>query len=296
MAKPDFHQLLASRTIVNDGGMGTQLIAAGMQVGECSEKWNLDHADSVRAIHQRYADAGCDLLTTNSFGGSRRSLVNHGLDGQVDALNRKAAELAGEAAENQWVMGNVGPFGDFLEPVGLTTEPELHDIFTEQIHALKAGGADGINVETMSDPGEIRVAIQAAREVNHRWPIMASFAFQKNGDSFVTMMGATVDATIQTAIDAGATVVGANCGTDLSLDDYVILAEQMVRAAGEHPVVLSPNAGAPQMQNGEAVYLEGPDDFAAYAPKFIDAGVRVLGGCCGTTPAHLAAVAKVVKS
>lgn len=296
MSRPDFFASLASRTIINDGGMGTQLIAAGMPVGTCTELWNVEHPEVIRRVHERYAAAGCDLLTTNSFGGSRRSLMNHGCDDRVELLNRTAAELARDAAgDGAWVMGDVGPFGDFLEPLGTTTPQELKDIFTEQIAALKAGGADGVNIETMSDPGEIAVAIDAAKTVDARWPVIASFCFQKAGETFRTMMGVDVETAIKSLVDAGADVVGSNCGTDLSLDDYVRLADEMVQAAGQTPVILSPNAGAPVMVNGEATYKATPADMAGYVPRLLATGLRVLGGCCGTTPDHLRAMAAAVK-
>ena len=297
MSRPDFFATLKSRVLVNDGGMGTQLIAAGMPVGHCSELWNLERPDAIVDVHERYANAGCDLLTTNSFGGTRRSLMNHGCEDQVVSLNVAAAKLARQAAgDRAWVMGDVGPFGDFLEPLGTTTEAELMDLFIEQIAALKQGGADGINIETMSDPGEATVAVRAAKQVDAHWPVMASFCFQKSGGAFRTMMGTDVDTAIKSLFDAGADVAGTNCGTDLSLDDYVVLAEQMVQAAGERPVVLSPNAGAPVMVDGQATYKATPEQMAGYVPKFLNAGVRVLGGCCGTTPAHLKAMAEVVKA
>lgn len=296
MAKPDFFSMIEQRVIVNDGGMGTQLIAAGMPMGYCSEKWNEERPDVITDVHRRYAEAGCDLLTTNSFGGTRPSLANHGCDDQVEALNRMATTLAKQAAGDRClIMGDVGPFGGFLEPMGMMTPEELHEIFTEQIVALKAGGADGINVETMSDPSEIIIAIKAAKAVDSDWPVMASYCFQKAGDAFRTMMGTDVATAIASMIDAGADAVGTNCGTDLSFDDYLALAAQMVEAAGEVPVIVSANAGQPEMVEGEATYRATPEHMAEAASKFVAAGVRIVGGCCGTTPEHLAVVAQTIK-
>lgn len=296
MPRPDFFTLLNERVIINDGGMGTQLIAAGMPMGYCSEKWNLEQPEVIMDVHRRYAEAGCDLLTTNSFGGTRTSLANHGSGDDVETLNRKATELAKQAGGDRCiVMGDVGPFGGFLEPMGTTTPEELADIFAQQIIALKAGGADGINIETMSDPNEIILAIKAARAVDANWPVLASFCFQKAGEAFRTMMGTDVETAMKSMIDAGADVVGTNCGTDLSFDDYVDLARQMVEASGDTPVIISANAGQPELVDGEATYQATPDDMAAYAKRVVETGVNVVGGCCGTTPAHLAAVAAVLK-
>lgn len=297
MPAADFFQLLEQRVIINDGGMGTELIAAGMAMGYCSEKWNIEHPEVIAEVHRRYADAGCDLTTTNSFGGTRTSLANHGsAEDQVEVLNRKATELAKQAVGDRcFIMGDVGPFGGFLEPMGMTTPEELMEIFLEQIIALKAGGADGINIETMSDPNEIAIAIQAAKQVDADWPVLSSFCFQKAGDAFRTMMGTDVETAMKSMIDAGSDVVGTNCGTDLSFDDYVELAGEMVEAAGDTPVVITANAGQPELVDGEATYKATPADMAAYATRVVETGVKIVGGCCGTTPAHLAAVAAAIK-
>ena len=236
MARLNLLSELKQRTIVCDGGMGTQLMARGMQSGTCSETWNASHADDVKAIHAAYRDAGCDLLTTNTFGGTKTSLDKHGHGDEVATLNESGAKLAKSAAGDQClVLGDVGPFGDFLEPVGDVTPDQLDAIFTDQMKALAAGGADAVIIETMSDPAEIAVAIKAAKKLRN-WPVIATYAFAHGeAGTFRTMMGTSVDEAVKAAIAAGADVVGANCGTSLSLDDYVKLAEQLVKAAGPTP-------------------------------------------------------------
>lgn len=283
-------------TVVCDGGMGTQLMARGMTPGTCSESWNASHAADVQAIHQAYRDAGCQLLTTNTFGGTRTSLDKHGFGEQVAQLNAAGATLARQAAgEACLVLGDVGPFGDFLEPMGDTTPEQLLAIFTEQMQALKAGGADAIIIETMSDPNEVAIAIQAAKGVAD-WPVIATYAFaHAEAGTFRTMMGTSVRDAVTRAIEAGADVVGANCGTSLSLEDYVVLATQLVAAAGNTPVILQPNAGSPQTVDGKLIYLAKPDEMADLARKLVKAGVKVIGGCCGTNPGHLAAMAAAVR-
>ena len=296
MARFNLLDEIKKRVVVCDGGMGTQLMARGMEVGACSEEWNLSHADQVQAIHKDYRDAGCDLLTTNTFGATAPSLLRHNLDTQVFPLNRTGAQLARQAAGDKClVLGDMGPFGGFLEPVGDMLPDTLLAIFADQAAALKAGGADAIIIETMSDPNEVAVAIKAARQVAN-WPIIATYAFAHGeAGSFRTMMGNDVNDTIKATIDAGADIVGSNCGTNLSLDDYRRLAGQIIAAAGSTPTILQPNAGSPQMVDGQAVYLETPAQMAQLARDLVKSGIKVVGGCCGTTPAHLKSMAAAIK-
>ena len=292
MNKTSLLSILQSRALCCDGAMGTQLLARGMTSGECGMKWNLERAADVAAIHEAYRTAGCDLITTNSFGGTRFALSHHGLTGQVAELNRAAARLARQAAgADAWVLGDVGPFGDFLEPLGDTTPEELLAMFSEQIAALVEGGADAILVETMSDPSEAIVGVQAAKACNASIPVIATYAFQKTASGeFCTMMGASLKETILRALDAGADIVGANCGVKLSFSDYLELARQIVQIAGRIPVILQPNAGSPEIVDGETCYAASPEEMAAVVGPLLETGVRIVGGCCGTSPAHLASM------
>jgi 5-methyltetrahydrofolate--homocysteine methyltransferase len=286
------------RPLCCDGAMGTQLFARGLGGGACGMVWNLDRPRDIQAIHQAYRDAGCELITTNSFGGSRYPLQLHGLAGRVAELNRAAAQAARAAAGDQaWVLADVGPCGDLLEPVGDITADELRDAFREQIAALLEGGADAVLVETMSDPAEAVVGVEAAKDCNASAPVIVTFAFQKTAPGeFRTMMGTSVSEAMRRSLEAGADIVGANCGTGLSLKDYVDLARQLVAAAGETPVIVQPNAGSPRLENGRTIYDATPEDMAAAAAQLLSAGVRIAGGCCGTTPAHLAAMARALKA
>jgi len=289
--KPNLIESCKSAAIVCDGAMGTQLIQRGMTTGECGMRWNAGRPDDILAVHRAYRDAGCRLIITNSFGGTRAMLGRHGLGDMTAEWNRKAAEIAAEAAgPDGWVLGDVGPFGDFLEPMGDTTVEELEGIFREQIEALVAGGADAILVETMSDPGELAAGVRAAREVT-TLPVIATYAFQKSAGEFRTMMGTPVADAMAAAYDAGAAMAGANCGTDLSLDDYLELACRITAVANGRPTILQPNAGAPRMVDGRACYSATPEDMAATARELREIGIDIVGGCCGTTPAHLAAIA-----
>ena len=288
---------LSQRPLICDGAMGTQLMARGLASGACGMTWNLDRPGDVGGIHQAYRNAGCDLVTTNSFGGSRFALQPHGLAGRVVELNRAAARVARAADGNSgWVLGDVGPFGDFLEPVGDVSADELRAAFQAQITALLEGGVDAILVETMSDPAEAVVGVEAAKACDKNIPVIVTYSFQETAPGeFRTMMGTTVAEAMQRAIAAGADIVGTNCGTALSLADYLELTGQMVAAAGKTPVIVQPNAGSPHTENGNTIYLATPEEMAATAKRLLAAGARIIGGCCGTTPAHLAAMSRAVR-
>ncbi len=292
MKKTPLLEALSSRVLVCDGGMGTELIALGLDSGACGMLWNAERPDDVLSVHRAYRDAGCDLVTSNSFGGNRPMLDRHHAGGRLAELNRLAAATAARAAGDEaWVLGDVGPFGDFLEPMGDTTEDELLAIFIEQMSALRDGGADAFLVETMADPGEVAVAIRAARAVAPHLPVIATYTFQKTAGVFRTLMGTTAAQAVAAALEAGADIVGTNCGTDLDLDDYVALARELVAAAGNTPVIVQPNAGAPKSGPDGFSYDATPAEMAACARRLVDAGVRIVGGCCGTNPSHLRAIA-----
>jgi 5-methyltetrahydrofolate--homocysteine methyltransferase len=292
--KSDLLSVCRSGVLVCDGAMGTQLMLRGLTPGECGMRWNEERAADVGTVHAAYAQAGCRLITTNSFGGTRAMLDRHGLGDHVLDWNRKAAALARSAAgPDGWVFGDVGPFGDFLEPLGDTTEDQLLAIFSEQIGALVEGGADAILVETMSDPAEAAAGVRAAKSVS-ALPVVVTYAFQKSADGFRTMMGTSVREALAASLEAGADIVGANCGTDLSLDDYAALAKELKSAAGSAPAILQPNAGAPKSTPEGVVYDATPEEMAAAALRLRDAGISIIGGCCGTTPAHLAAMARAL--
>lgn len=249
---------LSRRPLLGDGATGTQLQAMGLTPGACGERWNLEHPERIRELHRRYLVAGSDLLTTNSFGGTPTVLAGHGLSGQVRDINVAAA-------------------------------------FRPQIAALLEGGADAILIETMSDPAEMEIAIRVAREAGAP-VVIATYAFQKSAVGHRTMMGTTAAEAVARAIGAGADVVGANCGTELSLDDYEKLARELVAAAGRTPVIVQPNAGSPILRDGRVSYAESAAEFAAAAPRLLATGARIVGGCCGSTPEHIAAMRSALKS
>ncbi len=297
MVKRTVLEELDCRPLLCDGAMGTQLMDAGLPAGGCGEQWNLDEPDKIELIHRRYLDAGCDLITTCTFGGTEAALGMHSLSGQAAEINTAAAGIAKRAAgEHAFVLADIGPFGGFLEPLGETTADELLDMFQRQAQALHGGGADAAIVETMTDLAELTLAVKAAKSVAP-WPVIATAAFDRAAvGSYRTMMGATVIDAVEAASEAGADVVGANCGASMELDDYVRLAEQIVAAARDTPVIIQPNAGKPRLESGELIYPASPENMGDLVPRLLDIGVRIIGGCCGTTPEHLRSMARAIKS
>jgi methionine synthase I (cobalamin-dependent) len=284
-------QTLARRPLLGDGAMGTQLQQLGLAPGAGGELWNTDHPDRVRQVHQGYLDAGADLLTTNTFGGTSFVLAGHGAGARVRELNLAGAQLArGVAGDRAWVLGDVGPFGGMFEPLGDASPDAVVAAFRQQAAALLEGGADVILVETMSDPAEAGLAVRAARAVGAEL-VIATYSFQQSTAGFRTMMGTTVAAALAAVLAAGADVVGANCGTELSLDDYVRLTAELAAAAAGRPVIVQPNAGSPRLVDGKIRYDTSAAQFAAAAPRLLARGARLVGGCCGSTPAHIAAMA-----
>ena len=283
----------ATRPLLGDGGMGTMLIDAGLPLGTSPELWNVERPGIVEGIQRQYVEAGAQFVTANTFGASPLALARHGLVDRCAELNAAAVELARKAGAER-VLGDLGPSGRFLEPYGDLTVAELRHSYKEQVRALREAGADGIIVETMSDPVELSFAVRVARDISD-WPVLATFAFQKAGDRFRTMMGATVVEAFKAAIDAGADAAGANCGTGLSFDDYRELAAELVEASNGFPVILQPNAGAPREADGSFVYDATPAEFAAWGVDAAAQGVKIVGGCCGTTPAHIRALAEALR-
>jgi len=287
-------------TLVLDGAMGTQLIARGIQVVKCNEYLNIDSADIIFDIHKAYLLAGCDAVITNTFGANEYALSRHGLVGQAVRINNAGAQIARRAAgEEKYVLGDIGPSGDFMAPLGILNPDELRDAFAAQAEALSSGGVDGFIIETMTALDETILAVEAAKSVAGDLPVLVSMSFDRAGDSFNTMMGIGVENAVSKILPLNVDAIGFNCGS-LSLDQYVALAEEFaatVRALSDDVAICAePNAGKPELVESKAVYKVSPEDFAAAAEKIYSAGVKIIGGCCGTGPAHIEAVAGRIKT
>lgn len=282
-----------------DGAMGTQLIASGVGVGTCNDYLNISSPDIVSDVHRAYVQAGSDAVITNTFGANKYVLARHGFADEVAGINKAGARIARQAAtEHKYVLGDIGPCGEFLEPLGTLKADELRDAFVRQAEALLAGGVDGLLLETMTALDEVTIAVEAAKSVVGGLPVLVSMSFDKSGDSFKTMMGVGVEAAAAKLVSLGVDAIGFNCGT-ATLDEYVELAENLVsavRTSSDKVIVFAePNAGKPELVGDKAVYKVTPDEFAEAAEKIHSAGVSIIGGCCGTSPSHIEAMAQLMK-
>ena len=281
--------LAEGRPLLADGATGTNLFEAGLASGDNAELWNATRPDAVRALHQAFVDAGADIILTNSFGGNRRRLALHGLEGRTRELNRLAAEnaraVAKGARRSVVVAGSLGPTGDLLAPLGPLAEDEAVAVFVEQIEGLLEGGVDVVWIETMSAPEEIRAAARAAGRLGT--PYTATASFDTAGK---TMMGLAPAAFAQLVggFDPPPLAFGANCGVGAA--DLVVSVLAMTEARPDAIVIAKANAGLPQWRDGRLHYFGSPELMGRYAALALDAGARIVGGCCGTTPAHIAAM------
>ncbi len=291
----DLQVRIAKGPFLLDGGMGSQLMAHKVPVGKCNDYLNIEAPEQIELIHKDYLRAGCDAVITNTFGANEVLLARHGVHNQAVAINKAGAQIARRAAgPYKVVLGDIGPCGDFLSPLGTLEPHTLQKAFAEQVKALCAGGADGLIVETMTALEDATLAVEAALEHGGGRPVLASMAFDRTARGFRTMMGVDVDTAVSALIALGVHAVGFNCGT-ATLEEYIQLGEQFMEAVDKThtdvPVYAEPNAGKPALINGQAIYQVTPQAFAEALAALYDQGIRILGGCCGTGPEHLAAAA-----
>ncbi len=282
--------------LVSDGAMGTFLQANGLQPGECPEFWCISHPEVVKGIAEAYIAAGSDIVETNSFGANAYKLQPFGLAGRVAEINRAAATLAKQATGGRgYVAASVGPTGRIVEEEGGDARAEdLYRAFQEQMVALEEGGADALCIETMSSLKEALQAIQAAKGHTHL-PVISTFTFEVGAAGrFHTMMGVAPERAAKAAVTAGADVIGANCGNGIV--NMIEITRKMRAAQPQTLILIHANAGMPILEGEKTVYKETPEFMASHVKALIEAGANILGGCCGTTPAHIAALAEVVKS
>ncbi|MBZ0256577.1 homocysteine S-methyltransferase family protein [bacterium] len=284
-----FTQLLANGPVVTDGAWGTQMQARGLGIGEAPDPWNLTHPEKVEEVARAYVEAGSQIVLTNTFGASSIRLNDHNQGNQAIAINKAGAEISKRAAQDRAkVFASIGPSGKLLM-MGQTSEEELQTSFEEQAQALAEGGADALVIETMSDPNEAHIAIEAAKKTG--LPVIACMVFDTGKNKDRTMMGTSPEEAAELLCNAGADAVGANCGQ--GIEGFIEICRRM-KSACDVPIWIKANAGLPELVNGEAVYKTTPQEFAQSVGALVDAGASFIGGCCGTSPDYIRAVRDVL--
>jgi 5-methyltetrahydrofolate--homocysteine methyltransferase len=270
--------------LLADGAWGTQLQLRGLEIGDCFEEWNVSHGDEVQSIARAYFEAGADFCLTNTFGANRYRLTRQGFAGELDRFNRAGVELSLRAAApfGRAVFASVGPTGEYIEPEGMVTRKEMYAAFHEQMLALKAGGAEAVNIETMYVIEEACEAVRAAKDLG--LTCAASMTYDSTPDGYRTMLGASVGECTRALDGAGADIIGSNCGNGIR--EMVEIA-RVLRQFTRKPLIVRSNAGLPRTVDGVLVYDETPEMLAAAVKEMIDLGINVVGGCCGTTPEHI---------
>ena len=278
--------------LVSDGAWGTYLHAKGLSSSECPELWNINHTEEVKDIPQSYLKAGADLVETNSFGANSFKLSHYGLSNRVFELNETAAKISRQAAGSDGiVMGSVGPTGKILM-MGDVAADEIYEAYKEQVIALDKGGVDAIIIETMSDLDEAKLAIKAAKE-NTACEVICTMTFERTVDGeYRTMMGVSPTEMVHELVPEGVDIIGANCGN--GIEGMVDIVKEIRQADRDIPILVHANAGMPVYQDGETIFPETPEQTASYVKEIVNAGVNIIGGCCGTTPEHIRQIVRVV--
>jgi len=287
-------ELIQKRTIVlTDGAWGTEIAKRGFDPGSCPELFNVTEPGMIREIAASYADAGSDIILTNTFGGSTLKLARYGLEDRVEQLNEAGVRLSVEASAGRaLVTASIGPTGDFLAPLGAVSESEMIAAFARQVKAFVRAGAGAVVVETMSDLGEAVCAVRAVKD-NSDLEVVCSMTFDSGVRGFATMMGVTPEKAAGGIEAAGADAVGSNCGTGI---ETMIRIAKHLRTATGLPLWIKPNAGIPELVEGETVFPDTPDEMAAHIPALVRAGVTFIGGCCGSKPDHIRRFRKTIDS
>lgn len=279
--------------LITDGAMGTVLFSSGLDQGDPPELWNLDHSDRVAAVHQAYHDAGAQVLLTNTFGGNRYRLMLHNAQDRVAEVNHAAAIILREIVSNNGnqalVAGDIGPSGQVLAPYGDLSFQEAKDGFAEQAQALISGDVDVIWIETMSDLEEVRAAVEGARQVSADIPIVTTMTFDTHGH---TMMGVSPEQAIETLVPLKPVALGGNCGN--GPEEIIEVIQKMHAVDPEIALVAKANAGIPELIGGKPVYRASPATMAEYAVNSYQAGARIIGACCGSTPDHVRAISQAL--
>jgi 5-methyltetrahydrofolate--homocysteine methyltransferase len=293
MMQPFLERVKDGPVLVADGAMGSFLMEHGLEPGEAPESFNLSRQDVLREVAGLYLEAGAEVVQTNTFGGSALKLAAYGLDDRTEEINRLAVEAVREVVDGRaYVSGSCGPCGQTLLPYGDAEPDDVRESFRRQIEGLVEAGVDVLCIETMTDLTEARLAIEAARGVSADIPVMATMTFDAIPRGFYTIMGVDVPSAAAGLLEAGANLVGSNCGN--GIENMVAIARAF-RACTHAPMLIQSNAGLPQLVEGEVVYSETPEFMAEHAAELVELGVQVIGGCCGTTPEHIRALCAALR-
>ncbi len=280
--------------LVADGAMGTMLLARGLEPGGCPEELNLTRPEMLEEIARLYLEAGADVIQTNTFGASPMKLEPYGLADRTDEINAAGvAAVRKVIGDTAYVLGDCGPSGRLLKPYGDADPDDVYESFGRQVKALAGAGVDLICVETMTDLAEATLAVRAAKAVSPVTLVIATMTFEETPRGFFTIMGVSIAEAAAGIEDAGADIIGSNCGN--GIENMVLIAREFGKYT-ELPLIIQSNAGLPDIVDGELIYHETPEFFAEKAGELVAAGVSVIGGCCGTTPEHIKAVRKAVDS
>lgn len=289
MRIPILQRLASGEVLIADGATGTMLLEAGLPTGMPGEAWILERPEEIMKLHRAYVEAGSQIILTTTFGGTRARLKAAGLDVQVAEVNRRAAELARQVAgDGLYVGGDVGPTGEMMVPIGSLTYEAAVDLFAEQAQALAAGGADCIYIETMSDLNEAKAAVEGARQACDL-PVFCTFSFDTHGR---TSMGISPAQAAQAMAELGVPAIGANCGH--APEEVLDFLPLMRQAVPEAYLIAKPNAGLPHLVKRQVVYDATPERMAELARRYVELGARIVGTCCGSSPAHIAAIAAAI--
>tara|TARA_Y100001936_G_C16059771_1_gene663416 strand:- start:1032 stop:1928 length:897 start_codon:yes stop_codon:yes gene_type:complete len=285
-------RLATGEILIFDGATGTYLQQHGLEPGGSPELMNADNPDLIQQMARHYFEAGSDIVLTNSFGGNKFMLERYGVGERLYELNKLSAEHAKAVApDGKYVAGSIGPTGEFIEPLGDVTEDEMYDTFSEMSKAFESGGADAVMIETQLSLDEAMIAIRAAKE-NTDLVVMSTMVFDKGPRGYFTMMGTTPEQAVEGLQDAGADIVGTNCGN--GIERMIEIAKRM-RSVTDKYLVVQSNAGLPVIKNGETHYLESPEFMAKHFNELAQLPINILGGCCGTTDDHIRALVKCVR-
>jgi 5-methyltetrahydrofolate--homocysteine methyltransferase len=291
--KPMLEELKTGKILLSDGAMGTELQRRGLPSGACPEEFNVSHSEIVAEIHQSYIDAGSDIIQSNTFGANRARLKLHGFENRVEEFCTAAVNNIKRCGSSRiYIAGSIGPIGEILEPLGELKLTDAYDIFSEQAKALAAAGADVLFIETMMAAEEIEIAIKASKE-NTNLPVSASMTFELGKAGLRTMWGVDVPQAVQKITEAGADIIGSNCGK--GFDEMIQIIAEM-RLLTNKPILAQSNAGIPEWVHGISVYHETPEMIGEKVVKLLELGANIIGGCCGTGPEHIRMMREIINN